>query len=384
MENRHPIRTGYASSADALTAAGELHTAIAQPEAALVLFFCSSHYDLDVLAAEIRRLFGDTQVVGCTTAGEFSPAGCRDRSISGVSFGAGSCVAVSGRIDDLQQFEDPRGRALADELLQRLERADSGVDDGNSFALLLIDGSSVREEPVTRSLQNALGQIPLVGGSAGDGLNFGSTHVYSNGAFESASAVLVLVSTQLPFETFKTQHVDALDERLVVTAADPEHRLVTEIDGMPAAEGYARAVGAKVDSLDPLRFAAQPMVVVIDGTDYVRSIQKANPDGSLTFFCAIEEGLVLRLARCGNLVEDLENTLADVQAAIGPPQVVIGCDCILRKLEVSQRDLTARVNDVYRDYNVVGFNSYGEQYHGVHVNQTFTGIAIGGPRDDRA
>jgi hypothetical protein len=28
---------------------------------------------------------------------------------------------------------------------------------------------------------------------------------------------------------------------------------------------------------------------------------------------------------------------------------------------------------------VVGFNTYGEQYGGVHVNQTLTGVAIGMP-----
>jgi hypothetical protein len=27
--------------------------------------------------------------------------------------------------------------------------------------------------------------------------------------------------------------------------------------------------------------------------------------------------------------------------------------------------------------NCIGFSSYGEQYHGFHVNQTFTGLAIG-------
>jgi hypothetical protein len=26
---------------------------------------------------------------------------------------------------------------------------------------------------------------------------------------------------------------------------------------------------------------------------------------------------------------------------------------------------------------VVGFSTYGEQYNGIHVNQTFTGVAIG-------
>ena len=156
---------------------------------------------------------------------------------------------------------------------------------------------------------------------------------------------------------------------------------MTEINGRLAAEDYAQLVGATVESLDPAHFAAQLMVVVIDGTDYVRSIQKANPDGSLTFFCAIEEGVVLRAARCGDLVDDLDHTLAGLRDEIGELQLVLGCDCILRKLEVSQRGMNERVEALVHEHNIVGFNTYGEQYGGVHVNQTFTGIAIGGLAD---
>jgi len=29
-------------------------------------------------------------------------------------------------------------------------------------------------------------------------------------------------------------------------------------------------------------------------------------------------------------------------------------------------------------YGVFGFSTYGEQFNGVHVNQTFTGVALGG------
>lgn len=314
---------------------------------------------------------------GCTTAGEIGPTGCRNRSLTGASFPAGSFNAVSGRIDRLQQFEIAAGQAFAQELLQRLESHAPQADPDNSFALLLIDGLSVREEPVTRALQSALGKLPLFGGSAGDGLNFGMTQVYFDGGFHTDSAVLVLVTTSLPFRIFKTQHFVPTDQRVVVTAADAEHRIVREIDGWPAAEAYARLVGANVKNLDPLRFAASPVVVLIDGTNYVRAIQKANPDGSLTFFCAIEKGLVLRVARGVDLVENLEHAFAGIQAAIGQPQLVIGCDCILRKLEITERGLLDRVEAVFLANNVIGFNSYGEQYRGVHVNQTLTGIAIG-------
>ena len=58
-------------------------------------------------------------------------------------------------------------------------------------------------------------------------------------------------------------------------------------------------------------------------------------------------------------------------------QLVLTCDCILRKLEIVESGLADRVGDILRRNNAVGFNTYGEQFCGVHVNQTLTGIALG-------
>jgi hypothetical protein len=327
--------------------------------------------------------------VGCTTAGEIGPAGYRSHSLSGASFAVGSCAAVSEVLDHLSQFDITRGHDFAQTLLQRLESKAPQAGPNNSFALMLIDGLSVREEPVAHALQYALGKIPLIGGSAGDDLKFARTSIFCHGRFHLDSVALILITTPLPFKIFKTQHFVATDKRLVVTEADTTRRIVTEINGLPAAEEYARLVGVDVHDLNPMRFAASPVVVVIDGTDYVRSIQKANPDGSLTFFCAIEEGVVLRVAHGVDLVNNLEQTFDNIRTVIGPPQLVFGCDCILRNLEVSQNGLKDIVGEIFRRNNTIGFSSYGEQYHGVHINQTLTGIAIGSapeatrePRDD--
>lgn len=377
MNTQNRIRTGQSCTHDTREAAREFYEAVVQPGMGLVVFFCSSGYDLEVLAEEMDRLFAGVQVVGCTTAGEIGPLGYLEHSVSGASFPAGKFTAVSGRIEHLQQFEITKGQAFAEAQLQRLESIAPQATPQNSFALLLIDGLSVREEPVTRALQNALGRLPLIGGSAGDGLSFGNTYVYFGGRFHQDSAVLILITTHLPFRLFKIQHFVPTDERLVVTAADVAHRIVTEINGLPAAEEYARVVGVDVLDLDAMRFAASPVVVLIDGTNYVRSIQKVNPDGSLTFFCAIEEGLVLRVAHGMDLVANMESSFAALQAEIGPPQLVLGCDCILRKLEIEQNGLADHVCAVFQNNNAVGFNSYGEQFRGIHVNQTLTGIAIG-------
>jgi hypothetical protein len=377
LPNRTRIRSAQSCAPDAREAAREFHAAVAQPDMALVIFFCSSEYDPEALAEEMGRLFTGVQVVGCTTAGEIGPAGYREHSLAGASFPASSFSVVSGHIDGLKQFEIATGLAFAKNLLRKLDSQAPQANTDNSFALLLIDGLSVREEPVTRALQSALGRLPLFGGSAGDGLTFRSTRVYFEGRFYSDSAILTLVTTPLPFKLFKTQHFVATDQRLVVTDADTALRTVKEINGLPAAKEYARLLGVDTCDLDAAHFAAGPVVVMIDGTNYVRSIQKANPDGSLTFFCAIEDGLVLRVAKGVDLLENLEQAFTQIRAEIGVPQLVLGCDCILRKLEIGQGPLKDRVAEVLARNNTIGFNTYGEQFRGVHVNQTLVGVAIG-------
>lgn len=337
------ILQAYSSATDAREAALEFYASVAQPEMALAMFFCSSDYDLNVLAAELRRLFAGIQVVGCTTAGEIGPDGYRERGLAGVSFSAEAFTAVSGYIDHLQQFEISGGQALGQRLLQELELKAPQANVENSFALMLIDGLSMREESVARVLQGAIGDVPLTGGSAGDGLDFGRTYVYVDGSFRSDCACLTLITTPLPFMVFKTQHFVATDQRMVITEADSARRVVTEINGLPAAQEYARLLGVDERELTPGRFASSPLVVLIDGNNYVRSIQGVNSDGSVTFYCAIEEGLVLRVARGVDLIENLEEAFAAIRSKIGPPQLVIGCDCVLRRLEIVQKRLEDRV-----------------------------------------
>lgn len=376
MKAESKILTSQSRAIEARQAVQEFHDAVWQPDMALVVFFCSSEYDLRIVADEMSRRFEGTQVVGCTTAGEIGPKGYCEHSLSGASFPAGAFTVAVDRLDHLQNFTIADGQALGQSLLDRLETSPE-----NRFAMLLIDGLSVREEQVTRALQHALGAIPLVGGSAGDGLRFEKTYVFHDGQFHTDSAVLVLAATELPFKAFKTQHFSSTDRRLVVTEADPETRTVKEINGVPAAAEYARLVGADPEKMDSHVFATSPVVVVIDGTNYVRSIQKANPDGSLTFYCAIEEGLVLRIAVAEDLVQNLESTFGEIRADIGESQFTFGCDCILRFLEITHGGLRERVGSVLQAGNTIGFSTYGEQFGGVHVNQTFAGIAIGTRRE---
>jgi hypothetical protein len=223
----------------------------------------------------------------------------------------------------------------------------------------------------------ALAGTPLRGGSAGDGLLFRKTFILHDGAFREDCALIAVVATRRPFRAFKTEHFTAGAEKSVVTGADPRRRRVTEINAEPAATEYARITGRAIDRLTPASFATHPMVVRVGEQCFVRSIRRVNPDLSLTFLCAIDEGVVLTVGQAGDLIGNLRHSFSEIEQAIGQPELVIAFDCILRGLELDQRQIRAEAGRLMARNNVVGFLTYGEQCEAMHMNQTLTGIAIG-------
>ncbi|CAN5911665.1 FIST signal transduction protein [soil metagenome] len=375
------VRHGGSVSADPATAARELFESVGGADRELVLFFCSPEYDLEVLGREIAARFGSTRVIGCTTAGEIGVHGYCKRSISGVGIGGPGFVARTVRIDRLSAFEIATGEAAALEAIALLEAAGASGRE-RCFGLLLADGLSMQEEALVSALYAKLGACPLVGGSAGDETRFQHTFVFHEGAFHADAALFTLVHCDHAFDVFKTEHFVATPEELVVTAADTTRRIVREINGESAAREFARVLGLQIDALTPMAFATHPVVVRVAGELYVRSIQKVNDDESLTFFCAIDDGIVLTVAKSVDLLQNLTAAFEGVRARIGPPVLTLGFDCILRRLEAEREDQKEQVAAIYASNAVTGFATYGEQFNGMHVNQTFTGVAIGARRRD--
>ena len=114
----------------------------------------------------------------------------------------------------------------------------------------------------------------------------------------------------------------------------------------------------------------------------MRSIQQANEDLSLTFYCAVENGIVLTSdEHRPALLPNLEAQFRRLHERLGPPLLTIGCDCFLRRLELEVGGDTQATAAFLRSQQVIGFNTYGEQFNGMHINQTFTGVAIGRPAE---
>jgi hypothetical protein len=375
------VSRAFSGAPDPVEAARELHRVLTGPDLSLVLFFCSAEYEQPAFAAELGRLFAGVLVVGCTGAGEIGPGGYHENTVTAVSFARPEFEAVAALLVEGGAIDLGRCAAAIANLRRDLDRRVAGwPTEANRFALLFVDSTTRREEEVASLVGSALADIPVLGGSAGDALAFERTSVFFEGCFRPEGAILLLAATSRPVQTFRSQHFVASDRKMVVTGAAPERRLVTELDAEPAVEVYARLVGCPVAELTPMVFATHPLVVRLGGAEYVRAIQKANADGSLSFYCAIDEGLVLTLSEGHDLLSRVEGLFQDIQTRIGTPDVVIGFECVLNRLEAERNQIKHRLSRLHAANNVTGFASFGEQWGSMHVNQTFTGIAIGRAR----
>ena len=51
------------------------------------------------------------------------------------------------------------------------------------------------------------------------------------------------------------------------------------------------------------------------------------------------------------------------------------------RLESTERQTLQQASAFFRAHRVFGFNTYGEHFQGVHLNQTFTGVVIAQPAE---
>ncbi|GAA2608095.1 FIST N-terminal domain-containing protein [Paractinoplanes durhamensis] len=364
-------RSAVTHRADAAGAIAELRDQLGDT-ADLYAIFVSTSYDLDETATAISAWCGD-RVIGCTSSGNIGPGGYDAAGISAIALSGGGVHARTislSPLTDVQGTLEQAGPQLA-ELHAMWESADG-------FAILLVDGLSMREDRLAAGLMATLGDVPIIGGSAGDALTFSHTAVYSEGRFEADTATFTMVTLDGPFELFRLQHHEPTDQVLVATAASPDRRLVQAFNGRPAAEVYAQAAGVDVGQLGPAVFSAHPLVLQAAGGSWIRSIAANEDDGSLSLLAAVDVGEVLRLGRSAGIVEKLEERFAILAESLGGINGVLTFDCVLRRLEFEEHGLNDEMGQILARNGACGFSTYGEQFNGMHMNQTLVAVAFGG------
>jgi len=360
------VLTAFSDKKDLVEAVAELRNEIGSQKTYFLVFFASSKYDSNALASEIAKAFPNVPHIGCTTAGELISGKMSQEAI--VAMGFDSEVLKGVRVNVVENMTDP-GQNLPTVLADFQNYFGQSLLDlpvEEYVGIILTDGMSLSEEKMMDALGNE-SNIIFIGGSAGDDLAFQKTYVMANGKAYSNAAALAVLQPTVGYDIIKTQSFKVTDNQLVPTKVNEEIREVLEFNNQPARVAYAQSIGVAPDQANQY-FMKHPVGLIADGDPYVRSPQQFKGD-NMVFYCSVTEGMELSLLEAGNIIDDTRKAL-EIQTDAHTAGI-INFHCILRTLELREKNLEEPYGQLFKDIPTIGFSTYGEQYIG-HINQTST------------
>jgi hypothetical protein len=346
----------------------------------IVFVFVSTAQDAGVVAEALQGRFPGSIFVGCTTTGEhLNGEHFRGALVLTGMYDTGIRWTTTS-VEGLAGLDQAAAEEAAKAMFRSLGTDTDEFDPAEYFCISFIDGLRGREETITAHLAEALEGVQMVGGSAGDDLAFRETKVIAGGRAFTDGIVLVMGHAKDRFHIMKHQHFTTTRRRLAITKVDVAARRVYEMDGLPALTAYALALDLPLAEITSDVTFNHPLTLTCRGEVYVRSVSKVHDDGSMSFFCAVEEGMVLEIGGHHDLASHFQDNVDTVTAAKGVFDLLIGCNCILRALEADKSDLVGPVGSVWNRVAraSIGFDTYGEQVDGMHINQTLVAIGFRG------
>ncbi|MBK6514416.1 MAG: FIST C-terminal domain-containing protein [Polyangiaceae bacterium] len=354
------LRTGRATPASL----EELSSLLGGASPVFVAAFASPAAGLEETLGALADRFPTATIVGSTTSGECTQAGDGSHGVALFAL-AGDFKVHAGIAEGLRESPE---RAVA-EALEGQPVNVAGYP--KRTAIVLLDPMAGRGEEAALILATNLGEVPLVGGAAGDDLAMVSTSVGLGGRAASNAIVVASLYSKAPLGVGVCHGHQPLSKPLTATRVDGS--VVLEIDGRPAWDVWrevTRERGREL-GLDPeanpgaylLRFEAGLRV----GHEYkVRAPLAPKPGGGILFATALMEGTVFTVMESDPTAQ-VDSAVAAATAARealqgAPIAGALVFDCICRKLILGDRyaEALAKLSVELGGVPLAGFETYGE------------------------
>jgi hypothetical protein len=328
----------------------------------LVVVFGSS--DINGLEHPLQQLtetYPDSQIIGCSTAGEIYADAVYDNSLS---------VAVA-------RFEHSQLRVAT----ARLPSTGSSLEAGEQLAsplatadlravFVLSDGLRVNGSHLIAGISGKLDPSVIVtGGLAGDAGRFEKTWILHNGQLQEG----IICAVGFYGDRFVVSHGskggwDVLGPERQVTRS--EDNVLYQLDGQPALDLYKKYLGERAEGL-PSTGLLFPLAIRPDNPAdgyTVRTILAIDEaQQSITFAGNIPQAKYVQLMRANfdRLIDGASQAAEDARPLIDSDQPVlcIAISCVGRRLVLGQRtdeELEATLESLPPNVSQLGFYSYGE------------------------
>lgn len=326
----------------------------------VLIFGSSSLLQNDQLIKEVRSVYPNALITGCSTAGEISGTQVTDDSlaVTAVRFEASTAQASMvkvGQVDDSYQA----GKRLAESVPHhRL-----------AHVFILSDGLKVNGSELVAGLTEHLpDHVTATGGLSGDGERFEKTVVLWEDQAQSDAVVLVgFYGDQISVGFGSLGGWDRFGPERLVTRS--EGNVLYELDGQSALDLYKEYLGEHADGLPGTGLLFPLCLRSLDKErGVVRTILAVDDvEKSMTFAGDIPEGRYAQLmkANFNRLIDGATGAARTSYQAVGSlsPELSILISCVGRKMVLKQRveEEVEEVRDILGNGTALtGFYSYGE------------------------
>ena len=352
-------------SVDSKMALKDLPSTSPLPGANLVLSFGSvKRFNEGKLQGFLKLRYPAAQLVGCTTSGEISPNGVYDDSIQ--------ITAIQWE-KTIQRVAQTKMSGMQNSFEAAAGLAKQLKADTLRTVLVISDGLNVNGSELLKGFQSVLGDVPIVGGLAGDGGAFVKTLQLFNDTISDNQVIAVgLYGNALVTSSGALGGWKPYGPPRKVTRS--EKNVVFEMDGKPALPLYRMYIGEAFARGLPGTGLKFPLAIIEEGKRDVEKIRTLlavdNAKNSLTFAGNVEEGETVRLCQTNHdrLVEGAGNAANLVMDGLNAnktnqPGLALCVSCVGRKGVMAEQvgDEIKLVQQILgAQTTVTGFYSYGE------------------------
>lgn len=341
----------------------------------VIILFASPAHDYILLLKELKAAFPETNLIGGSSAGEFTSKNVSNDSVSAVAMYSDEISFSIGFAQGIQNSRETVANTLV-ENLKGLENYSYRYHTALVFADAL---SGYTDELVELLTEKTTGMYQFFGGGAGDNANFKNTHVFYNETAEKDAAVILEILSNKPVGVGISHGWKPTSEKMKVTEAEGL-RLIS-LNAIPAAEvieAYAKETNQVFDTENPIPFFLNNILGFEVGGSYkLRCPLAILEDGSVMLASDVPVGAnVSFMSSSVEATKDaavLATQSALTQLENNTPNVALFFDCVATRLRLGSEfpfELD-RVQETLKDINYVGCNTYGQV---ARVNGQFSGF----------
>ncbi|MCX5813015.1 MAG: FIST C-terminal domain-containing protein [Proteobacteria bacterium] len=309
---------------------------------------------------EIRELYPEAHILGCSTAGEICGTSVYDNSIvvTAIQF---ESTHLKGAKIELGNVES------SFEAGEQLARS---IDKENlTHVFVLSDGLNVNGSELVRGLTGCLPEgVTITGGLAADGARFGKTLVcWDDIPKQNTIAIVGFYGNKLKIGFGSMGGWDPFGPERLITKS--KENVLYELDGKSALETYKLYLGEHAKGLPATGLLFPLSIRTKSGqAGIVRTILSVDDENqSMTFAGDIPEGAYARFMKANfeRLIDGAHGAAKTSYEAIDSrsPDLAILISCVGRKLVLKQRteEEVEIAGDIFGNHTTMtGFYSYGE------------------------